>query len=103
MKTLLLFVTILGLFLPAGFEDHQSDFTGGGDVTIVDQVVLLTTVNDPTEDILDIKLYKSGFLTLTIAGCGGSTCRNNVSSLATGTYRVFVTTNAGTFSDSVTR
>lgn len=102
MKTLLLFVTILGLFLPAGSE-YQTDFTGGGDVTIVDQVVLLTSTNDSTEDILDIKLYKSGVLQLTIPGCGANTCRDDISSLAAGTYLVFVTTNAGTFTDSVTR
>ncbi len=104
MKTLLLFVTVLGLFLPMstpGGSGALPDDTLGGNVGNEDNVVLITSTNDPSEDILNIELYKASVLKLTITGCGSNYCRDGISSLGTGTYQVIVTTDAGSFSGTI--
>ncbi|MCI4648996.1 hypothetical protein [Phaeodactylibacter sp.] len=104
MKTLLQFVTVLGLFLPMSTPDGSGalpEDTLGGNVGNEDNVVLITSTNDPSEDILNIELYKAGVLKLTITGCGSNYCRDGISSLGTGTYQVIVTTDAGSFSGTI--
>ncbi|MEQ8702996.1 MAG: hypothetical protein RIC19_03705 [Phaeodactylibacter sp.] len=106
MKTLLLFVTILGLAATANpyASNHlQSEETLGGSITLENVVVLLTTTNDPSENILTIEVYDGAMVVMSFTGCGASVCRNNISLLANGTYSVVVTTDAGSFSGGITK